>query len=174
MRSYRTILRTFEIMNKYVAYNPKQICYMQLKSSRNLLRTTEILKTSAAHNWNRKQICSVQLLEILDKTSQDAAHPRKSRTKLHKMRPIPGNPGQNLTRCAPSPEIPENPGKKLTKRRFACWLVGCWLLVGWFRQAMQRPPEGAIKSHWDVTNYVALSQQDYFERYGDATPKDML
>ena len=90
--------------------------------------------------------------EISGKTSQDPPHPRKSRAKPRKIRPIPGNPGKNLTRCAQSPEIPEetsqnaphprksrkkphkmraipgNPGniseKNLTKRRLCC----CWLL----------------------------------------------
>ena len=50
-------------------------------------------------------------MEILDRTSQDAPHLRKSWTEPHKLCPIPGNPGQNLTRCAPSPEIPNKTHK---------------------------------------------------------------
>ena len=62
--------------------------------------------------------------------------PWNSRTKLHKMSPITGNLGQNLTRCALSPEIPDKTSqdephprksrKKLHKKRFA---FGCWLVV---------------------------------------------
>ena len=63
--------------------------------------------------------------EILDKTSQDAPHPRKSWTKHHKMRPISGNLGQDKTsQDAPHPRkswtkphkmrtMPGNPGQNL-------------------------------------------------------------
>ena len=69
--------------------------------------------------------CGVQL-ECLDETSQDAPDPRKPGQdqeatqeeatqeatqeathprKFRKMRPIPGNPAQNLTRSDPSPKF---------------------------------------------------------------------
>ena len=50
--------------------------------------------------------------EILDKTLHDVTHPRKSWTKPHTMRPIPGNP-----------EIPKKTSQK------DALLVGCWLLL---------------------------------------------
>ena len=66
-------------------------------------------------------------MEILHKTSQDAPHLRKSWTKPHKMRLIPGSPGQ---RDVFHPrKSRKNPGKipEKTSQKDAL-LVGCWLV----------------------------------------------
>ena len=102
---------------------------VQLDVLINLCGTTGFANKFVWYNGNPAQNLTrcAPSPKILDKTSQDAPYPRKSWTK----------------RCLPSPEIPKksrkNPGKNLTKRRFARWL-----LVGWFRQARQRPPARAM------------------------------
>ena len=87
------------------------------------------------------------VMEILEKTSQSEPHPRdplKFRKKPHNLGPIPGtpeNPGKNLTIWALSPGPPKILEKTSQSDAFA------WLLVGWLllcRQAVQRPPAGAI------------------------------
>ena len=107
--------------------------------------------------------------EILEKTSQSEPHPsphlRKSWKKPRNLSPVlaptagtPGNPGKNLTICGPSPGPPEilektsqfadrrrdrrKSWKKTSQYYGFAWLL---LVVGWlFRQAVQRPPVGAI------------------------------
>ena len=69
------------------------------------------------------------------------------------MRPIPGNPGQNLTTFASSPEILK---KTSQDDPFACWL-----LVGWFRQPVQRPPAGAIKINFENFGKIENLQTFY-------------
>ena len=71
-----------------------------------------------------------------DKTSQEATYPCKSQTKPHKMRPIPGNLGRNLTKHNPSLKIRDKTSQHYP---FAWFVVGCLML---FRQAVQRPPAG--------------------------------
>ena len=123
--------------------------------------------------------------KILEKTSQSADNPRdpwKSWKKPHNLSPIlapapgtPGNPGKNLTICGPSPGPPEILEKtsqsadhpldlrkswKKTSQYYGfacCWLVVvgcCWL----FRQAVQRPPVGAMT----IVHYAQLDEMHLF------------
>ena len=83
---------------------------------------------------------------ILGKTLQSEPYPRdprKSWKKPHNLSPIPGTPG--------------NPRKNLTILRIC--LVVVVVVVGWFRQAVQRPPAGAKKIANVVICIVKFEEQ---------------
>ena len=81
-------------------------------------------------------------MPILDKTSNDAPHPRKSWTTSHDA----PNPRKSWTKPDKMRRIPGNPGKIPEKTSQEDASLG-WLL---FRQAMLRPLARAISKHFAV------------------------